>query len=198
MAALSPAVVPLFYGPAFRPAAVALALAATLAIPRCLLNPGFNYLQAIERQRLLLYWNLLCACINIGLDLTLIPRWKAVGAVMASGIAQLFSVVGIWVIIIFLHKVKAPWGAILRILAAGAVMAAGVSLVVRHFSPAVAILLGIPAGAVLYLGCIRMLGVLNAADGYRLRLIGQRLPARVRPAWMKTVTLMAGGESVAE
>jgi O-antigen/teichoic acid export membrane protein len=198
MAALSPAVVPLFYGEAFRPAAVALALAATLAMPRSLLGPGYNYLQAIERQRMLLFWNFVCAGIDIGLDLTLIPRWKALGAVMASGIAQLFSVVGIWVIIISLEKVKAPWGAIVRILVSGAVMATGVTLVVRHFSPVLAILLGIPAGAVLYLGCIRMLGVLNAADRYRLRSIGQRLPARVRPALMKTVALMAGSESVTE
>lgn len=194
MAALSPAVVPLFYGDAFRPAAVALALAATLAIPRSLLSPGFNYLQAIERQRLLLYWNLVCACINIGLDLTLIPRWKAMGAVMASGIAQLFSVVGIWAIIISLDKVKVPWSAMFRILLAGGVMAAGVTLIVRRFTPALGIVLGIPAGAVLYLACIRMLGVLNAADRSRLRLIGQRLPVRMQPGWIKIVALTGGRE----
>ena len=117
---------------------------------------------------------------------------------MASGVAQLFSVVGIWVIIISLEQVKAPWGAIVRILISGAVMAMGVALVVRHFSPALAILLGVPAGAIVYLGCIRMLGVLNAADRYRLRSIGHRLPAGVRPAWMKAVDLLAGGGPMTE
>jgi O-antigen/teichoic acid export membrane protein len=189
LASLSSILVPLLYGPAFTPAAVCLALSASIAVFRSLLPPGVNYLQAVERQRFLFVWNLVCAVVNVALDVLLIPRYQALGAVSANGVAQFMAIAGIWSMVFRTGRIPVPWKAVASILGAGAAMAAGVWALVRTLPPLLAVGVSIPAGAAIYLGILRLLGVFDQRDAERLRQIEQKLPARLRPLWSFAVQI---------
>ena len=97
LAVFSGPVLLLTYGSKYSEAIPLLTVACLLALPRAVLTPVSSMLGAIDRQDLLIKWSLWMAALNAGLDFTLIPKFGAMGAVIANGVAQAVAVVGlIW------------------------------------------------------------------------------------------------------
>jgi O-antigen/teichoic acid export membrane protein len=190
MAALGPVVVPMLYGREFAPAGTALTWAASLAVFRGLRGPGVSYLQAIEQQRFVLVCNLLCAGVNVALDILWIPRYQALGAVAASGVAQFLAIAGVWGKAIQAGRIPVPWRAIAGILGAGAMMAAGVNWLVRIEPAWLGVAVSIPAGAIFYTVGLRLFGVLDQRDAARLDLLKRRLPSSLQPLWSQASRLL--------
>ena len=180
MAVLSPAIIPVVFGPRYLPAIPVLAVAAALALPKALVQPPNQALQASEQLGFLIWWSCFCGAVNIALDVLLIPRYAAVGAAWANGVAQGLAAAGIWwrarqvlVLSIDLRETGKAVGC-------GLTMAGVVWAATARLSPWPAISVGIPLGAAVLLLALRVTHALNNADRLRLQQFDRRLPHVIR------------------
>jgi len=191
VAAISNPLVPLLYGKAYEPMTAVLAVSATLAISKALITAPTQLLQATENQGFLLLWGCICGAVDVLLDFLLVPSRGATGAAWANGLAQTLACVGVWTYAWRRFRLDLRLNEFARLAAAGILMVAGVLACRRwlHGTPglAAAVLLG----AAIWLGALRLLRVLTAADGERLTGAGRVLPAPVRPYWMRLIGLLA-------
>jgi O-antigen/teichoic acid export membrane protein len=174
-----------------------LAVAAVLAVPKALLVPVQQALQAHEKQKFLVIWTCICGLLNIGLDFALIPRYAATGAAIASGSAQLIAVLGmcLWAS----KSLRLKWEAmpIAKIVFAATAMAIIVAFASRQVKlPVNAVLIGVPLGAVCFFVALRLLRALGSEDRDRLLQISERVPAPVRGIYTRTVNWMVVPESI--
>jgi O-antigen/teichoic acid export membrane protein len=179
-AVLSRAIVPAVYGGEYGPAIPVLGVAATLAIFKSILHPAQQALQATENQRFLVWWGCLCAALNIGLDILLIPRHGALGAAWANGLAQAAAGVGIWIRAWQVFRFRVEAGGILKIVAASTTMAAAVWALTASLGAWSAAAVGVPAGAIVLFVAFRLLGVLTEEDRERLLHARKAMPAVAR------------------
>ena len=96
---------------------------------------------------------------------------------LANGIAQSLAIAGIWIKVARTFSVRVPLKDAAAVLAAGLAMWLVVWRVNQlPASPAVQLVLAIPLGALAYLLALRILKVLDEADGSRLGQVVKRLP----------------------
>lgn len=192
LAAIGRPLVLALYGDRFLPAVLPLVLQCVLLMPRALMSPGNDLLVAADRQRELFRWGLLMCAINLGLDYWWIRGGGAMGAAWANGVAQSFATVGIWRLALRAYGLSFPLGPILRIATASGTMGAIVWAITFRLSPAAALALGVPAGAVLYPVLLRITRSLDATDYRRLMTLDRMLPAPLRPAYGALLARVAG------
>jgi hypothetical protein len=56
--------------------------------------------------------------------------------------------------------------------------------------PVAALILGVPTGAIVFLGVIRWMGVLDAEDCARLKHVSASVPSAIRPSFQRLVDFM--------
>ncbi len=179
-AALSSPLIRLLYGPQYVPTIPVLRIGAVLAAAKPLLPPVGSLMQAQERQGFLIRWGMVCAAINVLLDMLLIPWAGARGAMLANGVAQTVAIAGVWAKAAASFPLVIPLAALARTLMSGAVMAGAVALIGQAPLPAaIRLALGVPAGALIYFAMIRAFAILDHADQRRLVQLAGRMPARL-------------------
>lgn len=182
LAAISDPIIRWLYGSQYIPAIPVLAIAAVLACLKPLLGPMQSLMQAEERQAFLIRWGLVCAALNIALDVLLIPLGGARGAMLANGLAQGAGAAGVWVRGVRAFPIQVPLRQILGVSAAAALSAACAFAVVRSvdWPPPLEIAAAVPAAGAVYLVALRLTRALDAADMGRLRQLATRLPGPLR------------------
>jgi O-antigen/teichoic acid export membrane protein len=85
---LASIVISILYGPGFGPAVVVLQILLLATIFGVAGQAASSALLGLEAQSWLLKTGAAAAAISIGLDLALIPKWGAIGAAVANGVAQ--------------------------------------------------------------------------------------------------------------
>jgi O-antigen/teichoic acid export membrane protein len=178
-AALSGPLMRLVYGWQYLPAIPVLAVACVLAIPKSLLLPAQHLLQTTENQKFLVVWGIACAVLNVSLDLLLIPRHAALGAALANGGTQLVAMLGIWVCALKLFPLDMRWGGLAKILLSSAVMVGAVVPVAWFLPPLVALCIGFPLGAAVFITMLRLTASFQAADRERLAQLRHHFPGRL-------------------
>jgi len=179
MAGMASAVMRLLYGGQYEAAIPVLALLAFFAAAKACLPAGQQLLVAADRQDVLVKVMSATAVLNIALDLLLIPKGAAVGAAVANGISQMVAVMAIWVFAIRRLGVAIEWGPLGKMVFAAILMAACVVIPASLLPPPVAILVGAPFGAAIFLMLLRQTRALDYADRQRLLAIKNALPARL-------------------
>ncbi len=169
------------YGPEYVAVIPVLVIAAVFGIGKALMVPAQLMLQATEHQGVLVRWLGVCGCINVALDLLLIPKYGAVGAILANGAAQVLATAGLWFRIHRLMAVNMRPQALGKIGAAGLGMAATVAVLSRMMPPVLAICSGIGIGTVLYFLLVRLTRAVGRDDRERLQRLFQSAPPRLRP-----------------
>ena len=197
-AAITSQAVQFAYGAKYAAAVPVLIVASILAIPRAFQEIPEILMRAADRQRTLLLWLCVTGALNIGLDALLIPRYGAVGAAWANGLAQGFGVVSVWQQARRAYRFSFPVRAALRFLCAGGIMAV-LAFVVGRVIPGlagliVAVLTAVPS----YIFLIKLLHCLDAADGARLTPIGNRLPGPLRRAYVATIAFATADAEAGE
>jgi O-antigen/teichoic acid export membrane protein len=136
---------------------------------------------AAERQGAVAIVILCCGIVDVVLDLLLIPRWGALGAALANGIAQtLAAAILIW------YAGRAcgvEWK--LRQLLPGAAAGLGTGLAAWLAgmwlpTPAARLAVGVAAGAIACPILFRLLRVFGPEDSYRINELTGRTPPWVR------------------
>ncbi len=189
MALLSGHLIPLMYGPQYTPAIPVLIVAALFAIPKCI-SPAWNLLEAMEKQRFLAAWMCGCGLVNILLDISLIPRYGALGAAVANGLAQFLAVAGVIGRAQSLCKFRFRAVSALRAMLSATVMVP-VVLFIGRLGPGWALLpLQVVLGAVAFLITLRLTAAFNPEDRDRLLLLRSAIPAPLRRLFQHSVVLL--------
>ncbi|MGJ5820948.1 lipopolysaccharide biosynthesis protein [Paludibaculum fermentans] len=192
-AALSGPMIRILYGRQYLAVIPLFAVAAVLAIPKASRVPAQTLLQAHDRQDLLVYWGLVCAALNIILDLVLIPRHAAMGAVIANGVTQAVSCVGLWVICVRVLKVEAEASMAVRASVIGGLISVPVWLLSGIDPPWLALLLGAASAVVVGLPLIRWARLIRQQDLDRFGSVLRKLPEPLRSAGMRLLAWEAAG-----
>jgi O-antigen/teichoic acid export membrane protein len=191
LAAMSAQVIPFLYGAKYMPAIPVLAVAALLAIPKCLVAPAWSLMEAETLQGFLVCWLIFCAIVNIGLDILFIPRLEAMGAAIANGIAQLLLPLGLVWRVHSLFPLTFRWGATARLLLSGGVMAAVVLAIASRFPAWWGMAVEVVLGAAVFMLCMRLAHVLRGDDRQRLLLLETLLPKPLRSSFTWVVLFLA-------
>jgi O-antigen/teichoic acid export membrane protein len=180
LAALSRPLVQVVYGSAFRPAAKILAILAVFSIVRAALTLVLLLFSAFDIQGLAVKVMTACAALNLLLDLLLIPKHGALGAAVASAIAQCAGISMLWFVLASKMQLRLGWRRLLPIAAAaiGTVIPAAVLAVV--WPPWPALLGGTLAGVVLYAPLMRIAGVLKKSDQEHFATLVPLIPVRLQ------------------
>ena len=80
-----------------------------------------------------------------------------------------------------------------RLLAASVIMFVVVRVVGQHLPPLLALVLGIPLGALVFFIFVRLLRCLDQTDADRLRQLKRVVPEMLRAPYMRLVTLLVAG-----
>lgn len=192
-AALSGPMIRLLYGRQYLAVIPLFAVAAVLAVPKASRVPAQTLLQAHDRQDLLVYWGLACAALNVILDLVLIPRYAAMGAVIANGVTQAVSCVGLWVICARVLKVGVDAPMALRAGLIGGLISVPAWLLSGIDPPWLSLLLGAVSAVAVGLPLIRWARLIRQQDLDRFGSILRKLPEPVRSAGMRLLAWEAAG-----
>jgi len=193
LAALSRPLVQVVYGSAFHPAARILAILAVFSIVRAALTLVLLLFSAFDIQGLAVRVMAACAVFNLLLDLLLIPKYGALGAAVASAIAQCAGISLLWFVLASKMRLRLGWRRLLPIAAAGigAVIPAAVLAVV--WPPWPALLGGTLAGAVLYAPLMRIAGAVKKSDREHFGSLVPLIPVRLQRAATRLMNWLIEG-----
>ena len=188
LASLDRALMPLLYGSNYASAVPVLTVVATFAVVRGALLPVQAFLYMTEQQVLLVRFSIVQGCVNLALALWLIPSHGAIGAAWANGVTQALATSGL---IIFASRrlgLSAPLTDMVRILLACAPMVIIVRWLASTMPPWPAVIVGVPAGAIVYLVGLKLIRVITPVDRVRLQSADATLPAAMRPLFRRLLS----------
>lgn len=190
-AALAPAAIAALYGRQYLPAIPVFMLMTLFAIPKAMMLPGQNVLQATENQGFLVWWSAICGIVNAGVDWWLIPGYGAIGAAIGNGTAQALAAIGIWVRIHAIMDVQLRMGMLARVAAASAGMALAAWLTVQAApNPWAGLAGGVAAGAATLIVLLRLMRALGSEDRDRLMLLGGSLPGPAKAMFLRVMGIV--------
>ena len=196
LACLSEPAVRMFYGASYVPAIPVMAISLVLLIPKAFYWFPSAALQAADRQGLMFRWLLAVAALNLSLDALLIPRYGAIGAAVANGIAQPTAVIVLSLAASRVCKVKLPWSALGATLCTAGAMGGAVYLAVRQLPPPAAMVAGPLLGVAVYLVLLRVTNACRPDDLIFLRQFERRIPPRLWRVCMSFLEWLAGGSGI--
>jgi O-antigen/teichoic acid export membrane protein len=167
----------IIYGPKYSGAVPALIVAACLGIPKAFLLPAQASLSSWERQDLIIRWGLISAVLNLALDFALIPRYGAIGAVLANGATQAFLALMLWLAAVDMLKACVPAIPLAKTALISAAMAVIVRLATSRVPAIPAAIVAVIMGAAVYLILLRVTRVLSPDDSGRMLHLKRRVPS---------------------
>jgi O-antigen/teichoic acid export membrane protein len=168
----------LVYGHKFEGAAVVVALAPLLCMFKAFIGPAQSLLESSEKQSYVIAATLIAGVVDISVAWYLIPAHGAVGACIGNGAAQLTAVGTMWIMAIYLYKVKLPWMQVAKITFISALASLTAYFIVKQLEPKLllAILCGGGAALIVLFGLFYLLRVLEPEDYTRLNTLTNMLP----------------------
>jgi O-antigen/teichoic acid export membrane protein len=178
LASITPVVLPLLYGNAFR-AAVPTAMVLIAFSALSFGNVGSALLYARERSGFIALGGTLGAALSIASGFIIIPRWGPWGAAWSKAFVQTSMIaLGTW----YISKRLAcpvPLRAIGKVLGAALAAACVSYAIVRVIADVRGVVLAIPAAAITYLVCVKYGRVFQEADLAMALRVVERLPRRM-------------------
>ena len=191
MAAITPVLLPLFFGPAFAGAVGTASFLIAAQAFGALSTVSTMFLFATERGRVVVAIGLVGAAALVVSGLTIIPLFGLWGTAAARASIQIALTLAAFVHIARKLGCPTPWNALLRL----TVAAAGCALVAYGLVAAVPTIAGvglaIVAGAGSYVALVRLCRALPQEDAARLRSLAARLPSGLAHAAAVTLLWLA-------
>jgi O-antigen/teichoic acid export membrane protein len=187
VAAIADPLLRVMYGAKYLPAIPVLAVLAVFSLCLATSQPAQYLLVGAERQKFYILALAIAAVLDAAGNVFLIPHFGAVGAAFAKGIGEFVGGVLFITYMVVVLRATLPIGRMLRLLLSSVAMYGSVRLLGAHLPPLLALIVGIPAGAAVFIFLVRLLRVLDAADGDRLRTLQKMFPGRVRGGYLRVV-----------
>lgn len=192
MAAVMPALLPLIYGEAFRPAVPAAVVLVCAAAVSATTVVATSLVHAVERVDFIFLSALAGAVFAVLAGFALVPAFGVMGAAAARASIQLMLVaLGLWFIISRL-RCPMPFAALARLLAASMACAAAAFACVLAFRGATAVAVAVPAGAVAYLLALRLFRAFLPEDLAVMDRLAAELPGPLRRIAKALIRFVAG------
>ena len=182
MAAILPTALPIVYGQQFAPAVPATTVLVAAAGFSAISTVGASLVLAMDRSDFVFISGTVAAVLTVLTGLTVIPAFGLIGAAWARAAIQLSAIAfGSWFIVSRL-RFPMPFRDLSKLLLAAALcgIAARISLAAVPGWPSLPT--AIAVGAVIYVGCVRILAALPASDLERLRAMSRILPGQLASA----------------
>jgi stage V sporulation protein B len=179
--ALARPLINLLFGPEYAPAIVLMQIVFIPFALRGLTYAVSSIIYGIKEPAYLLKIGAVLVCMSIGLNFWLIPKYGAMGAVIATSIPRVISLP---IYIFFVSKkIKKPWpmGDTVKI----ALASAGIGLVafvLQHYleSAVLSLCLSVAVSIIVFIIALLALGVVRKNDLIILKQVEQRLPLPFR------------------
>jgi O-antigen/teichoic acid export membrane protein len=169
-----------------------------VSIPRAFQPHTENLLQATEQQGFMVKWLALAAVVNLLFDALLIPKFGALGAAGANGLAQTIGIAGLFYKAGGAYAIRSQIRFLGALSVSGAVMVCAVLGVVHALRPWPALFAGIGAGAFAFFLSLRTTRSMEPEDWARLDQWTGLLPKPVHRIVLPLLTLRGGSESTPE
>jgi lipopolysaccharide exporter len=190
VAAIADPLLRVMYGAKYLPAIPVLAALAMFSLSLAVSQPAQYLLVGAERQKFYIFWLALAALADAAGNIFLIPRFGALGAAYAKGIGELVGGIGFLTYLVMVFRAYLPLARMAKLMLASVAMYAGVRLIGLHLPALLALIVGIPAGGVIFIVLVRVLRCLDAADGDRLRTLKKMVPGRARGGYLRVVDFL--------
>ncbi|MBN2225168.1 MAG: oligosaccharide flippase family protein [Deltaproteobacteria bacterium] len=179
------------YGIEFAPAADIFWITLLSASLAAFFGSSASLLGAMEKLSFLLAIGVVSICLNISMDLVLIPRYGIHGAAWANLIAQVFSGVVLFIFIILTIKPKIPWKDLFRIIIASVVCGLIADAVLMINGNLVFTVLAIAAAAAAYPLVLIFVGALGKNDLEIFSAVETVLPGGLRSTYRMVMGIFA-------
>jgi O-antigen/teichoic acid export membrane protein len=189
MIALASPIIALLYGPDY--ASVVLLMRIVL-IPSAMAGIGHAAGAVVfgtNRPGYIFKMNFIFSFVTVGLNLLLIPIWGVLGAALTSLIPA-FGM-AIFVIRFASKQIGASWPVsdTIKIISASVIMGLIVFLLQNQLSPILSLVLGIPAGIVLYFTLLLLFKVIDQSDLLILKNVQSSIPKPLKKSYIRFVDL---------
>ena len=181
MAAITPSLVPALFGQAFAEAANSAALLVAAQAFGAVSSVTSALLFATERNRFLVQSGAVSAVAVIAAGLLIIPTYGLMGAVLSRSVIQFATVAACFIFVGRSLACPAPYGSVLRIIAAAAGCAIVARAIVLYAPGLPGVAVAIVAGALVYFGLARLLRALPDEDIVRLQEVAGKMPSWLTP-----------------
>ena len=189
LAALSPVLVPLVYGEAYKPAIWPLAVASLFVVSKALLIHVRNVLLLREEYVFLIGLGAATGLLGVVLNLWLVPFAGATGGAFSNGVYHTAAAAAGWLLVARGLKANMPWQRLAKAAGAAVAMGGAVGLMLLRFPGWIALALAVPLGAVVYALGLRALNCLDTADARRLEAFSSAIPPPLRRGFVRVVQL---------
>jgi len=166
----------LLYGHAYAGAAMVVAIAPILCMPKAFIAPATGLLQSHERQGFVIGATVFAGIVDITVAWLLIRTHGAVGACIGSGVAQITAVTIVWAVGIRLYHVRLPWLLVIKVVFASVLASLTAHLIAVRMPPLPGILCGGCASLIVLFGLFYLMRVLEPEDRARFGILNRMLP----------------------
>ena len=164
------------YGKGYLAVVPVLCILCISSIPRAFQPHTENLLEATEQQGFMVKWLAVTAVANVILDALLIPKYGAVGAGVANGLAQTMGIVGLFYKAGGAYAMRPQVRFLGALWLSGAMMVCAVLVVAHSLPPWLGLFAGIGTGAVVFFVSLLRTRSLEAEDRDRLHQCTRLLP----------------------
>lgn len=180
------------YGSGYLAVVPVLCILCISSIPRAFQTHTESLLQATEKQRFMVKWLAVTAVVNVSLDALIIPKYGALGAAVANGLAQTMGVAGLFYKADGVWAMRSQFRYLGALCVSGAVMVGAVLVVVRALPPGLGLVAGVVTGAVVFFVSLRTTRSLEAEDWDRLHQWTMLLPKPAHRIMLRLLALQFG------
>jgi O-antigen/teichoic acid export membrane protein len=179
--ALAAPIVTFLYGPDYEQTIALLQVLLIFYSIGSLMDGGTSVIRGINQPGFLLMIRIICAAVNIGMSLWLIPKIGVIGATLAFGMTALIMFPSYSIFIYKKVGARFPVGDALKAVTASLIMGAVVYLVnIQISSSILSMAVGIPLGVIVYLVAIFALRYVRKEDLSIIRRVLNSLPAPLK------------------
>jgi len=183
-------IINLLYGHDYAPAVVLMQIVFIPFALRGLIHSVSSIIYGLKEPGFILKTGVLLILLSIGLNLWLIPKYGAMGAVIATSFPRMIALP---IYIRFAsRKIEAPWplGDTARAVLASVVMGLVVFVLQHYLGDILSLCLGVPVGIIIYAAALLALGLVKPQDLRILKQFENRLPLTLRKGYTAIINFL--------
>jgi O-antigen/teichoic acid export membrane protein len=189
--ALAGPIINILYGSDYAPAILMMQIVFVPFALRGIIHSVSSIIYALKKPGFILKIGIILIILSIGLNLWLIPKYGAIGAIIATSFPR---VIALPIYICFAsRKIKMPWplGDTARVIIASVIMGLLVFTLQHYLSDILGLCLGVPAGIIIYAAAILALGLVKPQDLNILKQTEKQIPKAFRKGYAAIINFIA-------
>lgn len=188
--ALARPIINILYGYEYAPAVVLMQIVCVPFALRGIIHSVSSIIYGLKEPVFILKIGIILICISIGLNLWLIPKYGAIGAVIATSVPRMIAL-PIYIRFVS-RKLGVPWplGDTARVVLASVIMGLIAFMLQYYLGDILSLCLGVPVGIIVYAAALLALGLVKPQDLRILKQFESRLPFTLRKGYDAIISFL--------